>query len=148
MNAAPTLARIDRTRSRALVYAGLALALGVAVYLVRPEEIAVFGIAGVSGPVHALRAALAPLRGMVPTSILGVLPDVAWAAALAWVLTRLRSSSAFLVAGFVLCAGWEIGQGLRIVPGTFDVADLVASIAAYAAVVLIARFIPRKGLAS
>jgi hypothetical protein len=128
--------------------AWVALGVGVAAYLVRPSEIAAFGVPGISSPIDSLRRLLAPLRDVIPPPVLGVLPDVAWATSLALVLTRLRSGKIFLVLGFVLCAGWEIGQALRIIPGTFDLFDLVASSAAYAAVVLLDRFLQRKGFAS
>ena len=145
------LAALARPHSNSRLPFGLAAAallVGAASYLVRPSEIAIFGWPLVSGPLGSVRAAAAPLRGVVPAAVLGVLPDVAWAVALALILTRLRASAGWLTAGFALCAGWEIAQGLRLVAGTFDVADLVASSAAYVAVVVFALFVQRKGSSS
>jgi hypothetical protein len=128
-------------------FAAGALFVGAATYLVRPAPIGIFGWPLVSSPLGWARATAAPLRGVVPASVLGVLPDVAWAVALALILTRLRSTAG-LAAGFCLCAGWEIGQGLGLVAGTFDLADLVTSSAAYVAVVFLSLFIQRKGASS
>lgn len=141
-----TAATVDRRASKLALPAAI-LGLGVLTYLVRGAETLAFHWTGLSGAAAAMRHTLAPLRARIPGVVLGVLPDIAWAAALALVLTRLRSSRVFLVLGFALCVGWEIGQGLRIVPGTFDIADLVTSATAYLAVVFLDRF-PKKGSAS
>jgi hypothetical protein len=141
---ASALSLPSKSRAPLGVAAG-ALVLGAATYLVRPGEIAIFGWPVLSGPLARARLAAAPFRGVVPTGVLGVLPDVAWAVALALILTRLRSGAGWLVAGFCLCAGWEVAQAFRLVPGTFDPADLVASSAAYVGVVFFARFSQRKG---
>jgi hypothetical protein len=139
-----TAAAVDRRKTRLALPAAI-LALGAFTYLVRGVSTLGFHWTGVSEAASATREALAPVRATIPRAVLGVLPDIAWAAALALVLTRLRSSRGFLVAGFALCFGWEIGQGLSIVPGTFDIADLVTSSAAYLAVVFLDRF-STKGL--
>jgi hypothetical protein len=144
---APTIARPPTTKPRAsLVVAACALAVGAFAYLVRGADLVASDWTGIS--LRAARSFFAPLRDVVPAPILGVLPDIAWAAALALVLARLRASRGFVLAGFVLCAGWEIGQALRVFPGTFDPADLVTSCLAYTAVVFAHRFSLRKGFAS
>jgi hypothetical protein len=126
------------------------LALGAITYLVRPTTIAALDVPLVRDAAAQARQALVPVRLALPGPLLGVLPDVLWAAALAWILVRIwrGASSAWLVVGLALAAGWEIGQAFGIVPGTFDAADLVCSTAAYVAVVVLDRVsLHRKGFA-
>jgi hypothetical protein len=74
-----------------------------------------------------------------PALILGSLPDAAWAWAfgaalsLVWLGRAWREKAAWLAAGAVLALLAEIGQALGVVPGTFDVIDLVAIALGYAA---------------
>lgn len=91
---------------------------------------------------HHVHASLVSVRVWTAShagarAALGVLPDVAWAFALGWMISRLwplasRARSGWLAIGLVLACGWEVAQGVGLVRGTFDYADLVGSAAAYA----------------
>lgn len=67
-----------------------------------------------------------------PAVILGSLPDAAWAWAfgaalsLVWLGRPWREKAAWLAAGALLALLAEVGQAVGVVPGTFDVIDLVA----------------------
>jgi hypothetical protein len=83
-----------------------------------------------------LRSSLAPLRGMVPDVLLFSLPDALWVySATASMILAWRRSSAFGArcwqrVPLVLAVGAELGQWLRLVPGTFDIRDVVLIAAA------------------
>ena len=93
---------------------------------------------GLGRALDGLRHAAAPVRGHLPPAVLDVLPDAAWALALAgivrfsWALEPGRARRAWLAIGFVLAVGWELAQGLHLVRGTFDPRDLLVSAIAYA----------------
>lgn len=90
---------------------------------------------------------VAPLRGpllaagaRVPHLVMDTLPDAAWSFALGSLLVATWSApgarrlrAAWLAAGGLLAIGWELAQRAHLVPGTFDLADLVASALAYLA---------------
>ncbi|CAN5924340.1 hypothetical protein BH11MYX4_BH11MYX4_38740 [soil metagenome] len=83
------------------------------------------------------------VRRLVPTRALDTLPDALWSFAVAqvilwiWSGERAPSRSIWLGLGFALAVGWELGQAIRLIPGTFDGADLVSSASAFALAVLI-----------
>jgi hypothetical protein len=68
----------------------------------------------------------------VPAVIVGSLPDAAWAwafgsaLALVWHGKSWREKAAWLCAGWAVAVFAELGQAIHVLPGTFDVADLVA----------------------
>jgi hypothetical protein len=99
----------------AAVRAVAALACGVAVYRVRSHVPA----------------------GSMSAFVLGWLPDALWSFAIAqsvalvWAGGPRSARRAWHVAGFALAVGWELGQLIHLVPGTFDPWDLVASATAY-----------------
>jgi hypothetical protein len=68
----------------------------------------------------------------VPALVAGSLPDGAWAwafgasLALVWHGKSWRERAPWLGAGAALALFAEVGQALHVVPGTFDVVDLVA----------------------
>lgn len=76
------------------------------------------------------------LRGYLPERFVEVFPDAAWAYALTALLALVWSDDkhgwgrAWIWGGPLLAAGWELGQWAHVVPGTFDVADLVFGLAA------------------
>jgi hypothetical protein len=108
------------------------------VYLSRPGR--VVALAWV--PDGFLGGARRAIHGVLPAWLEGILPDVLWSFALAWVLAVVwrheegergaRARRVWLALGLALAAGWEIGQGLGWLPGMFDWLDLVGSVAGYA----------------
>jgi hypothetical protein len=78
----------------------------------------------------------------LPRFVAGVLPDAAWSFAIAATLSIVwtdgpaptRSHLArgvWLGLGAALALGFEVGQGLGFIPGTFDLFDLLASAGFY-----------------
>jgi hypothetical protein len=82
-------------------------------------------------PLHPLRVAAAPLRPSLPDWLLFSVPDGAWVYACVAFFGRLwldgpRLARAFWTGlGPALAIGGEVGQIVGLVPGTFDVADVV-----------------------
>ncbi len=122
----------------------VALLLGIVVYLSRPGR--VVALAWV--PDGFLGGARRGIHAVLPAWLEGILPDVLWSFALAWILAvvwrdsgdprpeprvpRRGARRVWLALGLTLAAGWEVGQGLGWIPGMFDWLDLVGSIAGYA----------------
>jgi hypothetical protein len=80
--------------------------------------------------VSALRGTLG--RIPLPDVVSGSAPDAAWgwafgaALAIVWRGRAWREKASWLIVGCVLAVAVEIGQGMRIIPGTFDLVDLFA----------------------
>jgi hypothetical protein len=116
----------------------VALALGALPYFARPQTTLVGGAVG-------LPSAGSALLRRVPPAIAGSLPDAAWAFALAYTVAVLWAEGpplarrTWLSVGLALAAGWEIAQAARLVPGTFDLLDLIASVIAYGMGLVAAR---------
>ena len=121
----------------------LPLALGAALYLLlRDDDIALFRwveALGGGSLLGGVRGVTRGLAGFVPRAFLGSFPDGAWAfafgAAMALVWRAERGTAAargWLAVGFVVAVGIELGQGLGVVPGTFDPLDLAAIAIGYA----------------
>jgi hypothetical protein len=77
-------------------------------------------------------------------ALLGSAPDAAWAFATGSVVSLLWSSrsasrTGWIAAGALVAVGYEVAQLVALVPGTFDVIDLVASAMAYALAVVVNR---------
>ena len=97
--------------------------------------------AGLGSIITLLRRAGHPLRPFIPSFFLFSVPAALWLYAatavclLVWARRRARINWIWIVLPFTLAAGSEIGQRFHIVPGTFDVLDLLAygtaAIAAY-----------------
>jgi hypothetical protein len=68
----------------------------------------------------------------MPEIVVGSLPDLAWAWAfgatlsLVWRGRAWRDKRLWLGAGAIFALGVEVGQAARVIPGTFDVVDLLA----------------------
>jgi hypothetical protein len=116
------------------------LAIGVLVYVAfRAPNVRVvtWFPRGVVAWLHALVAHVA-----MPAFVAGSLPDLAWAfafgaaLALVWDGASLREKTPWLVAGGLLAVGVELGQAVHVVPGTFDIVDLVAITLGYLAAAL------------
>jgi hypothetical protein len=94
--------------------------------------------------VRTLHDALAPDGSRATAVILGSLPDAAWAWAfgaalsLVWLGRPWREKLPWLGGGALLALFAEIGQAMGVVPGTFDVVDLVAIALGFAAGAMLA----------
>jgi len=113
------------------------LATGSLIYVLwRRESLLVFTwlrAVGCGSLVLGARALLAPWRTHLPQFLLFSLPDAFWVYAftsairLIWAGQRRSINTIFWVAvPSALALGSEMGQFLRIVPGTFDWSDVVA----------------------
>jgi hypothetical protein len=87
---------------------------------------------GVAPVVADVRAAALPVRAQLPSWVLFSLPDALWVYAVTWSMAlvwnrKLEATSArcWVLAGGLLACSGEVGQALRIVPGTFDVGDVL-----------------------
>jgi hypothetical protein len=112
----------------------LPLSVGALCYAAwRSHDVRVVGWLSRVAPrgVEAMQGSGAPGAG-VPSIIVGSLPDAAWAwafgaaLALVWHGKAWRDKAAWLGAGCGVALFAEVGQAMHVVPGTFDVADLVA----------------------
>lgn len=123
-----------------VVHVLLPVVAGAAIYVLwRSPFLRVFqwlDTAGAATPVRSLRAAVMPARAWLPSWVLFSLPDGLWVYALTSWLTRIWRDAAgrgrwlWLSIGPVLGIGSELGQWAGLVPGTFDVVDLVGGVAA------------------
>lgn len=74
----------------------------------------------------------------LPAWVRFTLPDALWVYALTFVIARLQRGAtpaeraAWLATAFALGPGAELGQAAALVPGTFDPADLIATLVAFA----------------
>ncbi len=107
----------------------------------RPASLWMFAWArtlGLGASVEAFRALARPFGHFVPAFVTFSLPDGLWAlslCSLTGVIWRDRltgASAPWLIASPLIAIGSEIGQGFGLVPGTFDVADLLALVVACA----------------
>jgi hypothetical protein len=131
-----------KRRSGDLLHVVGPLAAGVLFYLaLRPRDIVLFAWmqhVGLQSAVDALRHAAAPLRPLVPHVLGGSLPDGAWGYAFGaalgavWRGARGTPKLAWLALGLAITAFLELGQAVGIVPGVFDVADLLAMVGGFA----------------
>ena len=94
---------------------------------------------GLYGPMLSLRAYLGGVKHLIPSPILYSLPDGLWVYAftslMGCIWFRVPRSSAKLFWTLLpvsMAVVAEIGQGFRLVPGTFDWADMFSYLAAWA----------------
>ena len=79
-----------------------------------------------------------PIAGLFPQWLWYSLPDALWCYAcislclICWKEGPLFFKAFYLFVAIVLCLGFEVGQLLNMVPGTFCVYDLIFSISAIA----------------
>jgi hypothetical protein len=112
---------------RVLLHVVLPLASGVGVYI---------GFRRVPAQALAWFPYNGRFVGMLPSRFVDVYPDAAWAYALTaflvivWGRTPGRAAKVWIACGPVFAAAWELGQWIHVVPGTFDIADLVFGVAA------------------
>jgi len=102
--------------------------------LARPRGLVAFAwvdAVGLGGVLAALRAAVAPLASSLPSFVRFSVPDGLWAFAftramvLVWSGTWSRKSAPWILLAPVVAIGSELGQAMHVVPGTFDIVDLV-----------------------
>jgi hypothetical protein len=117
---------------RVALHVVLPLGLGVLAYAAwRSHDVRIVGWMSRVAPrgVDVVRGAGA---SQIPALVAGSLPDAAWAwafgaaLALVWHGKDWRERRGWLLAGWVAALATELGQAVSVVPGTFDVADLVA----------------------
>jgi len=111
------------------------IAAGTLIYLCfRPTSLTVFdwiNAADLTSEVLALRGALSSLGPHIPEVLLSSLPGALWAFAFAltmgalWSGAPLRWSIPFLSTVPLMALGSEAGQGLGLLPGTYDPVDLL-----------------------
>jgi len=96
-----------------------------------------FELAGLWPVAEDIRSVLAGIRELLPKIVLFSAPDALWVYALTSVMliiwhdrTNVRRAWWWVSAALVLTVLTEVGQMMGWVPGTFDVADLLLSIAA------------------
>lgn len=101
---------------------------------------------GLGSAIALLRKAAHPLKHFIPSFILFSVPAALWLYAatavclLLWARHRARVKWIWIAFPLALAAGSEIGQRFHIVPGTFDIYDLLAyATAAIAACTLLGR---------
>lgn len=124
-------------KTRAGVHVLLPLLLGLLLYATwRSKEVHVVALLARIAP-RSVDAVQGAGTSRVPALLLGTLPDLLWAwsfgaaMALVWLGRPWSEKRAWLVAGGLVALFAEVGQALHVVPGTFDVADLVAIGAGY-----------------
>lgn len=129
-----------RRRIAAFVVAPLVLGASVYVFL-RPAEawfVRTLGETSLGAPLRHARAITTPLAAYVPSVVLDVAPDLAWAFVVGAILGLVwrdrpgTAARAWLAMGLLATLGFEIAQHFHMVPGTFDPRDLVAQALGYA----------------
>jgi hypothetical protein len=145
-----TLSAQHRTFWRALLHIALPIGLGAAIYLLwRSPQLLVFRWVewvGLSGAVDTARVLAHAPGAHLPQAVLFSLPDGLWVYGLTAAMTLVWNAESSLVArrcwvgvALVLALTTEAGQAVRLVPGTFDFADVVFCVAA---AVLATRVVP------
>lgn len=113
------------------------VAVGAAIYtLWRSKRLLVFDWyrwAGWQTAVSVVRADAFGLRHLIPGPVLYSLPDALWVYSFTAFMTLLWSKQRktfartfWLLLPTTMAASCEIGQFLKIVPGTFDIVDLLS----------------------
>ena len=131
-----------RRTVRAVILHVLApLALGSIIYLFwRDQSLSIFGFALNAQP-HSLTSVVS-----LPRFVLYSLPDGFWVYSftafmtLVWRGSRSRFRFLWLLSGLALAIACELGQLAGVVPGTYDVLDLLSAIVA----TLLALFLNTK----
>lgn len=132
---------------RSLLHGVLPLVLGAAIYvLFRSPHLRVFAwlqAMGLGEAVPAARAWARPAAEHLPGWVLYSAPDGLWVygltacLAIVWRGEPGWSRRGWLCAGIALGAGGELGQLAGRVPGVFDPADLLLSVAAWGAAIVL-----------
>jgi hypothetical protein len=130
------------------------LLIGGIIYMVwRTETLQMFRwfeLVQMDSTIHTLREMYGGQGGQLPTWFLYSLPDAAWTYSfsmymgLVWIDTSPRVAFSLAAIGPILGIGVELGQALRIVPGTFDLTDILSSTAASITSILV--LVSNKGM--
>ena len=97
---------------------------------------------GFESPINHIRLLLAPTTAYLPSWFLFSLPDALWVYALTncmifiWQDSNSLYRYAWCSVGIILAIGSEFGQFLGIVPGTFDLIDIIGYAFAFVVVIL------------
>jgi hypothetical protein len=138
----------------ALIHVLVPICTGAMLYLLlRSPSLLVFhwvDAIGMTNPLLTARGIVDPFRTWSPQWALYSLPDGLWVYAITACMAMIWRNGQGAVgqlwvwSGFALGAGSELGQAIGVVPGTFDLADFVATaFAGFAAAMLVSR-LPRK----
>jgi hypothetical protein len=133
----------------------LPIMLGAGIYsLWRSKRLLVFtwyGWLGLQAPLLALRANLAGVRHFLPDFVLYSLPDALWVYSFTFLMqsvwfrhSRSYGRTFWILLPVSLAVGAEIGQYLKVVPGTFDLMDIAGYVAAWAAASMFIRTCCRR----
>jgi hypothetical protein len=124
-----------KTRLAVIEVLGALIAGSLLYMLARPRGLIAFGwfaAVGLGDALAKVRAAVLPFTTALPSFVRFSVPDGLWAFAftramiLVWSGTWSRASAPWILLAPMVAIGSELGQGLRIVPGTFDVVDLLS----------------------
>ena len=138
-------ARAAFPRRRLVWTVAAPLVVGAAFYvLFRPHEAHfVSWLGSIATPIglaiRATRSVTVPIGTHIPSVVLDVAPDLAWAVALGsllaivWRKESRRVATYWFAAGALCSIGYELGQRWHLVPGTFDPLDLAAQTVGYVA---------------
>lgn len=117
------------------------VAVGALIYLLfRSPDLLVFDWAeqvGLAAPLSSVRDFTLPARSVLPSWFVFSVPDGLWvygltaAMALIWGGHISVDALPWLASGLVLGGGGELGQMPGLVPGTFDLVDLVMVVGAF-----------------
>jgi len=129
--------------------------LGAGIYsLWRSKRLLVFtwyGWLGLYAPLLALRAKLAGVRHFLPDFVLYSLPDALWVYSFTFLMQSVwflhpksYGRTFWILLPVSLAVGAEVGQLLKIVPGTFDLMDIAGYVAAWAAATMFIKTCCRK----
>jgi len=105
-----------------------------------------YGRLGLQAPLLALRTNLAGVRHFLPDFVLYSLPDALWVYSFTFLMQSVwfRHSKSYgrtfwILLPVSLAVGAEVGQLIKVVPGTFDLKDIAGYIAAWAAATMFIR---------
>jgi hypothetical protein len=104
-----------------------------------------FDFLGLHSVIDAIRTATAPMRGYMPSWMLYSLADAAWASCGVFLFAALWSDSGhpsrhfWVLLAPTLTIGGEFAQFFHLIPGTFDIADVISCTLACAVSVLLAN---------
>ncbi len=142
MQVASVTASVRSPLRAAWLHALMPLAAGSLVYLLaRPPSLRIFGWVegvGLSDSLGRAREVGHSVALGLPAWVVFSLPHALWVYAFAWLISALwdhratRQSILWLLVAPALGVGWELGQRVGIVPGTFDWLDLVLALGATA----------------
>lgn len=135
--------------ARALTGVGVPLVLGALVYvLLRPHEAWLTAPLTRWWPIASIRPSTVALGASLPSIVLDVAPDLAWAAALGALLAATSAAAPrhWFCVGLALAGGYELLQLAQVVPGTWDAADLVAQLLGFTVGFYGVRSSPRSTL--